>query len=428
MAYQLTLDDIDEHLQGAEKKGNYQLSLQDIDDHLNKNGISKSPSSAVKNNSLLHKLGSAVEPFNEGIESSGLPNLAANLVSAVPKTLRNITNFPHQALGIGPELVKLPGWLPSESKNLKDTPTARAMGSAGDVLGNVLMGGSVYGLLNRLMGVNAATPLLGRAASGGLSGGVTTDSDQPGGRLAGAALGALAPLAHGVTNSAIGQRAAEIARNTQQTYRGLYNQLTETAHALPGNIRVPSVLENMSENVNKLFQHTPTKFNASVRRFGNNPTFENAHKAQSDLGKIIGDLGEKRTRGHTLSSGENDAYQAAINLQRRIRGSIQQFFTNANRGDLADHYGELTHGYREEAVPFRQGSQAGTDAEYAKQLLKSERFANSQMAAHVPGYQARRAINKAMPYIGHYLPHMAITAGAGIGIPYAILKLLEGKS
>jgi len=219
-------------------------------------------------------------------------------------------------------------------------------------------------------------------------------------------------------------------------YGALYNKILKESEKMPidNQLPVPKKLLDKTEDVKDFFRNSNYKLKGGVQRFESNPTIQNAHQAQSDLGKIIRDFDSKINAGKQLSSGEQNAQKAARDLQKRIRGMMQQHFVKGGREDLAKQYAQVTDGYAKDVAPLKSKSMAkynsgeGTTKAIGKELLGNPQFAESELAKQLPGYGVKKAI--------HDVPPWAKTMGAagvvpalsmmGVPIPYYIRKLLGG--
>jgi hypothetical protein len=419
----------------------YQLTREDILNSLKKDGKSV-PNEQKESLLSLNGLANATEKYiNKPLQNAGLPNLGAGILSAPPKLARNLINFPGAILNTvaGTHIPKaeLPDWLnPSSSKNLGHSPMQNAMGAAGDLIGDVVTGGKAFNMLNKAAGVKATTSLAKRAALGAATGAGLSDSDQFGGRTLGGVLGGLAPLISGVSKSTIGKRAGELYSENKKDYKALYNKIFKEAEGMPikDELSVPKKLQERTEDVKELFKNSKYKLGAGVKRFESNPTLKNAHDAQSDLGKIIRGFEERLKKGESLASGENTALKAARDMQKRIRGTMQQHFVKGGRQDLASEYGNTTQGYATKVAPLSGKSMSkyqageGSAKKVAKDLLANNKFAESELAKQIPGYGVKKAIHDIPTSVKLGVPPAVIFALSklGVPIPYELRKLFGG--
>ena len=418
----------------------YQLSNEDILASLKADGIHIPEEQEEKKSSFFDKAANYADKFNKFVESSGLPNLGAGVLSAGPKLGVNVLNTPgaisNKLLGTNIPKAHLPDWLnPSSSKNLGHSPIQNAMGMGGELLGDIITGGGLYKGASKLAKLNESSSLLKRGLVGAGTGYASGDEDQFGGRGLTSVLGGALPIVSGLSKSTIGKRAAELNSKMESKYKKIYDSIISQGEKLGTNkLNVPTILKNKTEDIQKLYKAAPSKYKASVQRFENNPTLQNAHDAQSDLGKIKRHLQDKIDKGQVLSSTESAALHEAETLQKRVRGSIQQHFAKNGRNDLATHYGNTTTGYAKEVVPFKTKEMAklkagkGSTKAVAKDLIGSKSFAESEMASKIPGYGVRRAIHETPMWAkglagGAVIPTLS---ASGVPIPYYIRKILGG--
>lgn len=373
----------------------YELSALDIEESLGYKPEVQQPTTKSAN------LAQMVMGGDSPLAKSGLMHFGAHALTAPLNTAENIANLPaYIAEKFGkdfyrvnvPEQIKPSSYL----KDLPDTPTTRGMGKAGELVGDVVSGMGVYGKAAKALKMGGATSLKARAALGAGVGAASAPDEY---RELGGALGAGAPLIAGMTVKGIGSKAGDIATKAQDKYKALYDKIMYEAEksGASKNIKVPEKMTNI-ENIETLYKNTPSKFNASVKKFTSNPTFKNAHKAQSDLGKIISNLEGNLSKNKTLSSSEYDALNQAKDLQKRIRGSMSQALEKSKRPDLIKDYEQATKGYKEEVAPYKlkelKQFQAGkgTPKKAGKELLQDPKFAKSDAASKLPGYEAAKYI------------------------------------
>lgn len=156
-------------------------------------------------------------------------------------------------------------------------------------------------------------------------------------------------------------------------------------------------------NVSTIAESANPKYTEKLSNFLNNPDIENAHWAQSDLGKYIGAMKNK----NSLVSSERDALKSSIEARNHLRDLM--FKENPL---LADEYGRITKGYRKEVVPY--ASHKGLQAYESGELLPEEllpklskgKFAATRGKFH-PEIRQRNALQRALKLGG-------IVGGAGL--------------
>lgn len=184
---------------------------------------------------------------------------------------------------------------------------------------------------------------------GGATGALLND-DGPGGRTIGGVIGAAAaPIFE------MGDK--RIAEDLANTRKYLTNLATEKYNTWFDKVKDSGInTMRVPTSINKeAIQTLPNanKYLYSFSNFERNPTFENAHKAQSDLGKMqraIDDTSRKQKRGYT--SPENDAITALNDARSKIHGAGMDALVKGGRPDLAEEYRGIKDWYKEELVPY----------------------------------------------------------------------------
>jgi hypothetical protein len=155
-----------------------------------------------------------------------------------------------------------------------------------------------------------------------------------------------------------------------------------------------------------------------------NPTLENAQKAQSDLGKLIN---SPQLSKEVLTSEENAAKNAAQKAQKHIRDMMFRDSKGNINKDLKKTYDELTTSYEKNMVPYKNKNinkyQKGKMTE--KQLipkLKSGEFMATRGSFH-PEIDRRDMILEMLKHAG-----VPVTSGAiGVGGGMYLMNKLLGK-
>ena len=344
--------------------------------------------------------------------------LAAGAVSGLEHLGANIANFPAYATekvtGYRPYNVQIPESFDPLTYT-SQTPMARTMGMVGDIAGGMLVPGGAFIKGTKGLG------LLKRGLLGTAAGEITGSEEAPGGRELSAAIGGTAAPILGITKSAIGKSAQKMRDTLQEkfsnAYQDLFSQVPDVA------VRVPDALNKGSKTWKEMSAFTPKEFKHALEEFRSNPTIESAHKAQSQIGaiqrKIQDDISKRLKKGLSVGAGKQAAYDAAEDLQRRIRGAMMDSFSKAGKPELAGKYGELTRGYAKEFAPYIQGEfhQGLNRHELGKKLLQNLQFGES-VGKDIPGYQIRQKIMQASPYLKYsLLPALGVAGAYGIGLP-----------
>lgn len=346
----------------------------------------------------MDKLGQAAGKFNEAIEASTLPSLAGGLLQGGVNTLTSVANIP---LGIGEMVTGKPMRLPYadfqqyiENKN----PESRLSFLGGELLTPGIGGGAIYNKLEKALGKPS---LAKNIALGGATGAAVSGSEEPYSRVGGAVLGSTIPAATGLSSKAISKHVTDKTSELENLFRKEYGNLFKTIEKeAPSNVevRIPEMLKKQNIEELKPLTGSNRKFSKSMERFKNNPTLENAHIFQSDLGKLQRKLQKSFKPGETASE-DLLANKLADSLRRRIKGSMQDYFLKIDRPDLLNKYSQLNEEYINKMVPYLQKeiNQFRNKEIFAedlvKKLLKNQKFTYpGGPYKEIPGMGVRRAL------------------------------------
>lgn len=253
--------------------------------------------------------------------------------------------------------------------------------------------------------------VLGGAASGAATG--AAHYTNPGesrlgnaltGGIAGGALGTLGAGVSGARNAASAVKQAYPAKkvtekiltdrsNIRNTYKNAYESLfNEAEKGGIHNLKVPKINENAIKS------NTTTREFEALDSFLKRPSLQNAHKAQSDLGKTIRRL-QKTHEGVGLNTSQKDALESAIKAQKKIRGSMFDAFSKGGKKELANEYGKLTRGYAKEVLPYTKSKPINTylkgeltDKDFLKSLAGNKKFAK-QLGEKYPELNTRKKVD-----------------------------------
>ncbi len=128
-----------------------------------------------------------------------------------------------------------------------------------------------------------------------------------------------------------------------EAYNNLWNQAAQQGHQRvnfnPARIDIGNIQRYPNEN-----------FTISTENFLNNPTLENAHIAQSDLGKMIRAIRKNPTV--VPPSEVRNITNAAQNAQNYIRDRMFRDANGTINRNLADRYNVITDSYRRNVIPY----------------------------------------------------------------------------
>lgn len=160
------------------------------------------------------------------------------------------------------------------------------------------------------------------------------------------ALGQAAKLP-GISSKGI---ARQLSQNKQKAIREAsadYNQFFDTAKQLGvKEVEVPKM------DSSKIINHSIPKYHESLKQFLKNPTLENAHWAQSELGALERHLTKLHDK-QGLTPTEIRTLRATTQAKDNIKKSM---FSNKGLGGhepLAERYNQLSSDYLEKVIPYK---------------------------------------------------------------------------
>lgn len=164
-----------------------------------------------------------------------------------------------------------------------------------------------------------------------------------------------------------------------------------------------------------------------LEKFNENPTLTNAHKAQSDLNKIVSKY--SRSKEGSL---EADVYDEALKLKNRLLQKISNAFDKSGVGEHGAGYQQARVDYAQQAAPYldsptvsgflgknKRAVQTVRPSQFADKLLQEEDFLAQAGQKH-PSLLRRE---KTKNIIKHPVTKLG-AIGAVSYLPYEIRKLL----
>lgn len=326
-------------------------------------------------------------PFSWGDYARDSANTFANTVTGFGNAINNLPRG--LANMLSPQSMQAP---------ILKAPEGRG-GELGEFLGNTasFVGGG--GALNAARGAAEALPGIGRLAemlgghgvSGlarralgtGLYGAAENPNDRGEGTLKGAslsvALDTLLPGA-GRTVSKItgafqpqkytdqlvkilssGKDIEQVGKSLAEDLKGAYKNRMQEARELYkpvfDKVGNTSLLESMAPE-NSIYKAVPgdifrtydRNLTKMHQKFTEEPTFQNAHELQSQLGAAIRKLDKADTKG-TLSVADRNVMQGYQEAQQSLRSDMENFLKNKDPA-LAEQYANATGHYLENVVPY----------------------------------------------------------------------------
>lgn len=233
----------------------------------------------------------------------------------------------------------------------------------------------------------------------------------------------IASLARGVpiTSRGIMSRMSGHKQNSLNEARTEYGNLFNEANQQGITHVIPP--ESAARNRRRITANSQGKHHRALNEYLQNPTLENAHWAQSELGSL-----ERHLDSIANKNGLTPTQHRALRSAQQTRNDIRrEMFSNNALGanpELAEQYQNLSNQYREHVVPYTRLEQLSeTEANRMrpktaiKELLNDDQFM-IELARRYPGLFLHTP--KAKKTIG-----TALTLGAGIGGWEGIKKLLK---
>lgn len=284
-------------------------------------------------------------------------------------------------------------------------------------------------------------PLIGKLLAGGAGGALEGAAGNEENRALGGALGSIAGTAGYALpetyNFAKSLSSKNIAKKVQEEVSKLKQHFNErfTSHLQAGEeAGANKFLKGEKGNVALFKKAGEGKLVYGLEKFNENPTLTNAHKAQSDLNKIVSKY--SRSKEGSL---EADVHSEALKLKNRLLKKISESFEKAGVKEHAAHYQQSRVDYANEAAPYleshaikgllgknKRGVQTVRPNKFADKLLEEEEFL--AQAGHKHPELLRREKYNAMkqnPFAKGAI--IGTTALATPFLPYAISKALGLK-
>lgn len=394
--------------------------------------------------STLQKAGDVADIFNKTVESARLPELSGGLLQGGIRGAESIVNLP---LLLASKLSGKDLTIPyvDLQKFTKQDPISRGIFDVGQVAGEILPFSKASSVAEDLAS-NFMKPSIARTAlTGGATGVATSGSEDERSRIIGALTGSTIPALLQLRPISIANKVLEQKSNLKDMftdrYKNIFNSLKDRGLD-QDNITLPSSLKSDSGNeaINDIFTNN-RDFQKAVNRFKENPTFENGHQAQSALGKLkarlLYGMNTAQRTGRPISGEEVNRMNAADELQRKIRGNLQQFLVDNKQEDLFNQYSNTTRDFREQMAPYlnpdiakyEQGKTRAKDLVAA--LVRNEKFMAPKGGAYqdITGLGTRGAIYRSgmEDVLKKALTGASIASGAGLaaylGAPYVANKI-----
>lgn len=283
-------------------------------------------------------------------------------------------------------------------------------------------------------------PLVGKLLGAGISGAAEGALGNEENRMFGAGLGTLLGAGTQGVKSAYnlykGIKSKNIAKGIAEEFERLGSHFNErfTEHLSAGEEAGANkfLRPERGAKVPLLKKAGEGKLAHGLEKFNENPTLGNAHKAQSDLNRIIAKY--SRSKEGSL---EADVYDEALKLKNRLLKNISEAFEKSGAKEHGLGYQQSRIDYAKEMAPYldskaiigllgknKRGIQTIRPSQFADKLLQEEDFLAQAGHKH-PDLLTREKINSLKKN------HVAATLGAGLAggaaaafLPYEIRRIL----
>lgn len=392
---------------------------------------------------ILSKLAEGAEKYViKPVETLRLPEIAGGLLQSGVSAGRSLAGIP---IGLVNMLTgsKLQRPEVDLQESLRKDPMSKAAFLSGEIGGFAVPFTQLQKGLEGLIGATSLPRMMASGAGTGYALGDVGGEDRNltgTGRIIGASLGGLPAALGAARDTSLAKRILEkgkdLKANYGNKYEDLFKRIGDTESG--SNLRVPVELQKGVKNLKDLKTGGTSEYLKSLEKFSENPTFENAHYAQSDMGKMQRYLenvfGKAKEEIKGTPSQKRRAYKAADMLQKKLRGSMYEALVKGNNPQHMQEYVNLTKGYAKDVSPYLRGAikelqGKKISSSKAKKLIDSlmETGAFEEGIEAPAGLGLRNLMKK--PVIKD-ISGKAIGTGAGIGLgmvgaPWFIKKLAE---
>lgn len=317
-------------------------------------------------------------------------------------------------------------------EDVDQSPESQTLGDVGALAGSIAGGAGGYKALSAL--AEPAT-LAGDAALGALSGYLSGGSDNQedvAGRVAGAALGGAAPVLVSSTAKSLANRLVARKNELEDIYRNAYGNLfkkIDSSGLGEKSIYPKGVRFKIKESYKKeLAEDLSPKDRKRLNKFYRNPTVENAHYAQSALGKKANILENRMTSSSVINPDDKDMYFALLKARNQIKDKMASFLKSNKKPEILEEYGNLGDSYKRNFVPFssrdiRKFEEGKINSNtLIKNILSNPKlFESENPIANLKGLQSKENIRKIIPYLkkagSAAALGAALSGGFSLGIP-----------
>jgi hypothetical protein len=215
------------------------------------------------------------------------------------------------------------------------------------------------------------------------------------GKLAAKGIKSIAEHLPAVTYKGLANEVSTARDVAKQKYDKLYKSLFENAEQ-----KGLTKIDKPDLNLELIQKNSLPKYHEALKQFMSKPTIENAHKAQSDLGKLERSM-EKSNAINPLTSTQHKTYKAVIEAKDKIKESMFQ-----GHPELADKYKSITHGYKSDVIPYSTNKALNQfksgelgEKKLIQRLRNNDAFMLNKGTEH-PGFKVNKLIHGKLPKYG----------------------------
>lgn len=250
----------------------------------------------------------------------------------------------------------------------------------GDIGGNLLGGGEAYNAAKMIPKLGNTASVLQNMGRGALAG-FATGENMPGGRNVNALLGAPTGLAEQLTYNSLAKNLIEGQKKAGQQSSNLYDKVfskvDNESNVIPqGNIDFSRIRKNI-----------PKEERTAIDSYDKNPTIQNAHEAQSEIGSRLRELKQQQIREGSNFKKKN-LVSSLKESQKSIQDALEEALVMQKNGSYED-YVKAQKFYKENVVPyFSKGNiEKYKNKELFEKDLVKRMMKNPEFMKSIPGKQ-----------------------------------------
>lgn len=394
---------------------------------------------AGQDKGYLDKAARLAEKYIIGpVESARLPEVAGGLLQGVAGGVTSAVNLPLMlASKISGREVRLP--YPNLMQYGRQDPGSRAAFIGGELAGSLVPGTAAYKALQGALGKVVNPSLITEAVAGAGAGGLVGGSDDERSRILSAALGGAIPVATSLLPGVMSKRILQKEKALEGKYAKEYGNVFRKIDSLgPEGAEVADLpMLKSGQSRSKVYKALSgdrlSDYRESLAKFEFEPTFENAHNAQSDLRKAANVLGKKigklKASNEDVPSKLVKDQQMISKLREQLKAEMDKFLKTMKSPELAEKYKAVSKGYGKELGPFKEiptyklRRKEIYPMKFLQEALSNPRFtAPKGPSQQIPGMEVYRYI-KENPLLGSLLGGAALGAGYGVAKEFGVPEI-----